>query len=645
MSSGLVSDEVAEDYKNSLEDLNMNSRYEISNLTIIAKENLDHATAITRVLEYHINSTAPPRKLPALYVLDSVAKNVGSPYPLLFSRNLYHTFMDAYSLVDAPIRRKLEEMLKTWKEPVAGSIDTKPVFPTDVTRRIDNALIKARTAAVQLQQQQARSQQQLLQRRPGTNTPPVPIQGWRQTPPPMRAIPYPGPPEHSPYPSPAGSSIMDGRYRSYQTPPVGQFPQPGIENLNRDIDRLIDRAQAEMAINPYSPEPQQRVKALIELREIVQTQQLPFDQLERIKEQVALISQGDQGQHPLPPARHDQLHTVYNLPPQNVAPPPPQPPLQFPPGALAALLSAGPRPTSAPPQTITPSLIPPPTPTQTPAIAPTSLLDSLRAAGMLPPTPGATVSQPGLPSNLPFPLPLGGLPADPSVLAHGVLGMLPTRLAMADSRNLIELKSTSLKKSHPELISQLYEARPNQCTTCGVRFLATDEDKKKKAKHLDWHFRTNQRMAESAKRGQSRSWYLDESDWIKNREGDQQQEGDENTAGGQTNGGLSGLAAKKDPKKQWIPVPDDPTMANLHCPICQEKFETVWLDEAQEWVWMDAVRVGGRIFHASCHEEAAKDREATPARNGTPESLLGKRKAVDADLTDSDIKVKKELKV
>lgn len=30
-----------------------------------------------------------------------------------------------------------------------------------------------------------------------------------------------------------------------------------------------------------------------------------------------------------------------------------------------------------------------------------------------------------------------------------------------------------------------------------------------------------------------------------------------------------------------------------------------WLDEAQEWVWTDAVMVGGRVFHASCHREAA----------------------------------------
>ena len=56
MTSGLPSDEVAEDYKNSLEDLTLNSRYEISNLTVIAKENMDHALAISRVIENHIRN-------------------------------------------------------------------------------------------------------------------------------------------------------------------------------------------------------------------------------------------------------------------------------------------------------------------------------------------------------------------------------------------------------------------------------------------------------------------------------------------------------------------------------------------------------------------------------------------------------------
>lgn len=70
--------------------------------------------------------------------------------------------MNAYTLVDSQTRRKLDEMLKTWKEPVPGSLDTRPVFPPDITRGIESALIKARTAA--LQQQQARSHQEIRTR-------------------------------------------------------------------------------------------------------------------------------------------------------------------------------------------------------------------------------------------------------------------------------------------------------------------------------------------------------------------------------------------------------------------------------------------------------------------------------------------------
>ena len=61
MATSVASDEVAEDYKNSLDDLTLNSRYEISNLTVIAKENVDHALAISRVIENHIRNVSLPR--------------------------------------------------------------------------------------------------------------------------------------------------------------------------------------------------------------------------------------------------------------------------------------------------------------------------------------------------------------------------------------------------------------------------------------------------------------------------------------------------------------------------------------------------------------------------------------------------------
>jgi pre-mRNA cleavage complex 2 protein Pcf11 len=45
---------VAEDYRDALEALTMNSRFEISNLTSIARENVESAHAISEVLIEHI---------------------------------------------------------------------------------------------------------------------------------------------------------------------------------------------------------------------------------------------------------------------------------------------------------------------------------------------------------------------------------------------------------------------------------------------------------------------------------------------------------------------------------------------------------------------------------------------------------------
>ena len=203
MSVAIPSDEVAEDYKNSLEDLTLNSRYEISNLTVIAKENTEHALTISRVLENHIRNTPPDRKLPALYVLDSVVKNVGTPYTLFLGRNLYSIFMNAYSLVNLNVRKKLDEMLSTWEGPVPGSLDSRPVFPPDTTRQIRTALIKARTAAIQeQQQQQLRTQREMMARQrpvaiPNTqwvSTPTPPQANGRYYPPPQQGLSQPNVP-------------------------------------------------------------------------------------------------------------------------------------------------------------------------------------------------------------------------------------------------------------------------------------------------------------------------------------------------------------------------------------------------------------------------------------------------------------------
>lgn len=86
-------------------------------------------------------------------MLDSIVKNVGTPYTVYLGRNLYSTFMDAYTLVDSITRRNMKAMLKTWKEPVPGSMDTTPVFPLETVKPIESAFIKAETAALQSSRQ------------------------------------------------------------------------------------------------------------------------------------------------------------------------------------------------------------------------------------------------------------------------------------------------------------------------------------------------------------------------------------------------------------------------------------------------------------------------------------------------------------
>ncbi|KAL2052761.1 hypothetical protein ABVK25_007001 [Lepraria finkii] len=644
MSVGIPSDEVAEDYKNSLEDLTANSRYEISNLTVIARENTEHAMAISRVLENHIKSVPPDRKLPALYVLDSVVKNVGTPYTLFLGRNLFNTFMGAYLLVNQQTRRKLDEMLKTWKEPVPGSQETRPVFPHDTTRQIETALLKARTSALQQQQQhQFKAQQEMTAR--GRPMPTLNTQ-WRNTPTPPQAngAYYPPPPQGysqrsvsngnfqspSAYPPPSAPRHhppQPDHQQSYQQPypqppgyPQHSLPPQNLDSLKRDIADLIGKTKAAFASSPYDDTLRIRLQALLDLQNILNTRQLPSHEIQAIRDQVAQLS-GNSHPPSVPPP-----YVPPPLVPQQ-QPPPRQSPAQGPtpqPGDLQALLSSrnladiiakAQRSTSTPPATQTPYSQPQQVPTSYPPVSSgpgTDLMAMLRAQGLLRPN-----------VNIPTNGPLGYVPPRSATNTPPVL---PASLARPPLINDVEITSASLKLPRPHLISTLYEARPNQCSTCGRRFFATEDGREKKARHLDWHFRTNQRLADSAKRGQSRSWYVDELEWIKSRDNPEDTPlTDASSAAAQV--AFAASLAAADPKKKHIPAPADPTLANQPCPICQEKFATVWNDEEQEFVWMDAIKLGNRVYHASCHAEIKKDGGSTPLRTSTPDSVLGKRKS------------------
>lgn len=430
--------------------------------------------------------TAPPKKLPAFYVLDSVVKNVGTPYTLFFGRQLYSTFMEAYALVDNSVRRKMDEMLKTWKEPVPGSMDTRPVFPPEVTRPIENALIKAKTSFLQTHQENMRNQQQMGRGRPMSAAPyqqtPTPPNGYR---PPPNQMPGYGPnyqQQSGPFPSPQYPSQQNGT-QPYNLPPVStvtnsstaeadltqrpppqQQPQQGyppqnsggwqqpaqqqaqgyyeadnsVEKLNSDLDALINASKIEWSQRPSDTSIGTRLKALLDLQTILQNQTLPPEQITQIKQQVEQLSQASQAT-----AMSQPSHAPNPPPAPVVAPqiPAAQPSLSslLGPGALAALLarsSATPQPAAPQIRSPQPPQVQPfyqPPPANVPAITPvpnaSSLLDSLRAAGLL----GSSV--PLAPNSMP------GFPPPP------FLGTPPnnSRTALAEIPNDVVLKPTSLK--------------------------------------------------------------------------------------------------------------------------------------------------------------------------------------------------------
>ncbi|KAH8888210.1 hypothetical protein GQ53DRAFT_767715 [Thozetella sp. PMI_491] len=504
--------EVAEDYQHALEDLTMNSRIEIGNLTSVAKDSLQHAHAIAEVLQNHIKKAPPNRTLPALYVLDSIVKNVGTPYTLYFGKNLFSIFMGAYTKVDNMTRRKMDEMLKTWKEPVPGSMTKLPVFPLETTRPIENALIGARNAALAANQSSFQTQQQLLSRgrqppiqrdtptppnvRPGAYTqPPSGPNGIHADPngaqhayPMHQNAPtqYPGPSTPQPAPPLAGAPAH------YPQPPAYGVPAgTSVDNIKQDLQQLIVMARVESAQSPHDIRIQTKLKALLDLQTFLQSQNLSQDQLMLVKTKVAELT---------------------------------------------------------------------------------------NTRGGLVRAPLSTVS-----SNA-------------------------------------EFRPASLKIWNPNLVSQLYDSLGPPCTQCGRRFTVDEKGRAQKTAHMDWHFRVNQRIAEAEKKGQHRSFYVDEMDWIRSREAI-----DTDYVAVQPDRSSTGGATVKASKMQYIAVPDDPRI-NTMCPICQEKFEMKWLDEAQEWVWMDTVKVGDRVYHASCHREATRDGGGV---RGTPEPVLGKRKAED----------------
>ncbi|ESP04413.1 hypothetical protein LOTGIDRAFT_223898, partial [Lottia gigantea] len=121
--------EVAEGYRSSLKDLAQNSKPLINMLTMLADDHEQHASIIIDVIEEHIQKVKPSLKLPVLYLIDSIIKNLQtSTYRTLFPARLVKMFCEAFEEVDEKTRQAMFKLRQTW----ANVIPNNKLYAIDV---------------------------------------------------------------------------------------------------------------------------------------------------------------------------------------------------------------------------------------------------------------------------------------------------------------------------------------------------------------------------------------------------------------------------------------------------------------------------------------------------------------------------------
>ncbi|XP_037125271.1 pre-mRNA cleavage complex 2 protein Pcf11 isoform X1 [Syngnathus acus] len=116
MDDGAAREVACREYQSSLEDLTFNSKPHINMLTILAEENVNFAKDIVAIIEAQISKAPAAEKLPVLYLVDSIVKNVGGEYVAVFAKNLITSFICVFEKVDENTRKSLFKLRSTWDE-------------------------------------------------------------------------------------------------------------------------------------------------------------------------------------------------------------------------------------------------------------------------------------------------------------------------------------------------------------------------------------------------------------------------------------------------------------------------------------------------------------------------------------------------
>ncbi|KAG0344684.1 hypothetical protein BG004_004257 [Podila humilis] len=638
--------QVRQQFGSELSTLTFNSKPIITSLTMAAERNVPVAHAIVQTIEERLRSAPTNQKLPALYLIDSILKIVGGPYPNLFERTIVSLFLDAYAVADAGTRASLEKVVGTWPN------WPSQLFPQEIVTRIERGMQSMR-------QQYAANGNQLT--------------------------------ANGRYPDPRTSSN-----RQYGQAPAGR-PQEQSDNvLLRDIQLLILQKQQAMLMNPGDQSNARQIGIL------QQTTELTQDKANMIRQQLSQLWSPPVTMPPVPvPAPStptpSPAASMGSMPlPITGAmisasqPPllPPMPPLPFPTMAASAPMQFPSFPPNLPPQAGSipipqSSMIVPPhmptsapipiiphnphfgmpasampqspvpataVPTATPAAS--DLFASLMQSGLL--GPNGTLTNQLLQNTMN----LNRASPSPHLSAHGSPvseaasaavsqpasdaggGLLLRSSAQNEldqsvmSIGLIDLNSQDIQKRRPMAVQLMYGVPPLQCNQCGYRCPKSVDAQKKMDSHLDWHFRQNRRMKDKAKKSHSRSWLVGEEDWIHSREGDLSQSQqpvffDFGTGVNKTSKEQQALQEEMAALREKIvsetvltqqlrsdgaeDIQAEKNIITKGCSVCKEKFIKVWNDAQEEWSYKNAIVVDKLIYHATCHADLVRSNQRQAA--------------------------------
>jgi pre-mRNA cleavage complex 2 protein Pcf11 len=478
--------EIAKEYDAAVADLTFNSHPIINTLTMIAKENIKNASDIVTVIENRIKNNPLETKLPVVYLMDSIMKNVRGVYINLFAKNLFNTFTGVFARADAQMQRALLHLLQTWR-------DSK-LFTSQVLQKID-----IRVQAIQQK-----------------NTTPAPVTGksggGHANPP-----PYNKGPGRPAAPAPIPSNVnkpMDVSSPSW----LGATPNTQVAsaaltqpNLALGLQGLLGQQSSVIpTVNDLNN------LELVLLLQVYQMMCQTNNTLKPVAEVTATLPHGTPETQ-----RQHVVTTLQTIVAQQLQINPAQSPVIL--QTLQQLQQLYDLRATLQTASTIPGVVPPaPTSQPIPTLDPAALA---LLSGVFTSTGANTMPMPMQPASRPV-QPVAPTRQPASSAAHdrmsygGRSGSKGNDHSYAPARKVSEhdkpsfKNPESLRRRHEWIINAIYYDIPLQCSQCGLRF----KEQKEMDSHLDWHFRKNRREKQKSKKPISRAWFQPVNAWIDAKE-------------------------------------------------------------------------------------------------------------------------------